>query len=204
MSEYTQGMDLRLVETDLPLRLRFETPLSEEALFRFCEGNDSVWIEREPNGELSVGLLAGARASRVLVAILCQLWDWAEKDGRGQVLSNAGFLLPDGSMRGAQLAWVSNERWQALTEEQRHGFAPLCPEFVVHVLGFAAELAEARARMERWIANGAQFALLFDPGLQQVTTFRSAMQPEIQDEWKSGPGGEVFRGAHRVLSGGWR
>jgi len=45
------------------------------------------------------------------------LWNWAERDGRGDCYGGAGWLLPDGSMCGACKAWVLKERIAALTDE---------------------------------------------------------------------------------------
>ena len=47
--------------------------------------------------------------------------------------SSTGFLLPDGSVRSPDASLVRLERWQALTAEQRRGFAPLCPDLVVEL-----------------------------------------------------------------------
>jgi len=45
--------------------------------------------------------------------------------------SCAGFLLPDGSVRSPDASVVRTERRQALSEAERDGFPPLCPDLVV-------------------------------------------------------------------------
>ena len=47
--------------------------------------------------------------------------------------SSAGYLLPDGSVRSPDASVVRIERWQALSEAERDGFPPLCPDLVVEL-----------------------------------------------------------------------
>jgi Uma2 family endonuclease len=47
--------------------------------------------------------------------------------------SSSGFRLPDGSVLSPDASLVRLDRWQALTPEQRRGFAPLFPDLVVEL-----------------------------------------------------------------------
>jgi len=47
-------MQLVVPQASSPLRLRFEQPLSDEELLRFCAKNDDLRIERDANGDLIV------------------------------------------------------------------------------------------------------------------------------------------------------
>jgi Uma2 family endonuclease len=47
--------------------------------------------------------------------------------------SSRGFRLADGSVLSPDAAVLSTERWQALSQEQRRGFPPLCPELVIEL-----------------------------------------------------------------------
>ena len=40
-------MNLRLAESELPVRLRFERPLSDDELMRFCVENEMLRVERD-------------------------------------------------------------------------------------------------------------------------------------------------------------
>jgi Uma2 family endonuclease len=44
--------------------------------------------------------------------------------------SFGGFRLDDGSVLSPAASVLRLERWQALTQEQRRGFPPLCPDLV--------------------------------------------------------------------------
>lgn len=47
-------MNLALSETELPVRLRFERPMTDDELMRFCAENELLRVERDANGELIV------------------------------------------------------------------------------------------------------------------------------------------------------
>ncbi len=49
--------------------------------------------------------------------------------------SSSGFRLPDGSVLSPDASLVALDRWQALSPEERRGFAPLCPDLVVEDQG---------------------------------------------------------------------
>ena len=166
-------MQLTLTPLELPLYVRLSQQSSEGDLLRFCAENDSLRIEREPNGELHVMSPSGSGTGNRNADIIFQLMRWAMEDGRGNVFdSNSGFTLPDGSVRSPDASWVGLPRWAALTREQQSGFAPLCPEFVIELRSPSDNLADLQAKMRSWLHNGAQLAWLIDPERQVVEIYR--------------------------------
>ena len=47
-------MNLAFSESKLPVRLRFDRPMTDEELMRFCAENEPVRVERDANGEILV------------------------------------------------------------------------------------------------------------------------------------------------------
>jgi Uma2 family endonuclease len=138
-------MNLAVSESELPVRLRFVRPMTDDELMRFCSENDPYKVERDVNGELIVMSPSGSEGGGVDTDVTVELSLWARQDGRGKVFgASAGFTLPDGSMRAADAHWVSWERWNALTSAQRKTFAPICPEFVIEVRSEKDRLAPLR------------------------------------------------------------
>src|ERR1700692_1864751 len=110
------AVNLALRESELPIRLRFERPISDDELLRFCESNEDLRVEREANGEILVMTPAGFRTGRKNAYLTQVLGMWADQDGRGYHFdSNTGFTLPDGSMRSPDAAWIQASRCDALT-----------------------------------------------------------------------------------------
>ena len=94
--------------------------------------NSDLRLERTALGELIVNPPTGGESGYRNVKISYFLVKWVEEGGDGIPFdSSTGFILPSGARRSPDASWVRRERWEALTAEQRKGFVPLCPDFVV-------------------------------------------------------------------------
>jgi Uma2 family endonuclease len=197
-------MNLALTDVGLPVRLRFDRPMTDEELMRFCAVNDDLSVEREPNGEILVMTPANIKTSTMNSRINRLLDEWAEADGSGIVSGpDGGYTLPDGSMRAPDAAWVANRRWQALSKEDQGRFAPICPDFVIELRSPSDNLADLQAKMEMWIANGAEVAWLIDPLEKAVVIYRPGEQPEVLAQPTSVQGTGPIAGFELVLARIW-
>lgn len=202
--QYTVTMNLSLSQSELPVRLRFDRPVTDEEFMRFCAANEPMRFEMEPDGEITVMSPSGSEGGGLELEVGIDLGIWARMDGRGRVFGpNAGFKLPDGSVRAADAAWVSWNRWNALTREEQQGFAPLCPEFVIEVRSNSDRLPPLQAKMEQWIANGAEVAWMIDPSQRSVTIYRHGDSPETFTSPTSVQGTGPVSGFELVLSRVW-
>lgn len=165
----------------MPIRLRPETPMSDDDLMRFSRVNRPLRMEREPNGEVLIMTPAGYNTGSINRRIIQALGIWADEDGRGQACdSDNGFRLPNGAVRAPDTAWVSNSRLNALTEAERDGYAPLCPDFVIELVSPSDRIEDVKKKMvEEWIANGAELAWLIEPKTRRVTVYRPGQQTEV-------------------------
>jgi Uma2 family endonuclease len=146
---------------------------SDAAYLAFCRANPNLRVERTAEGEILIVPPAGLESSHRNSELTYQLHKWAREDGRGIVSDSSGqFMLADGSAMSPDAAWVSNAALRSLTRQQRKEFLPLCPEFVVEVMSPSDRLKQAKAKMERWITNGAQLAWLIDGDAQTVYVYR--------------------------------
>jgi len=156
--------------------------MSDDELMRFCAVNDALRVEREPNGELLVMTPAGMKSGMRNGAIIGALYAWAQADGRGYAFdANTGFNLSDGSMRSPDAAWVSAERLDPAMQEEGDRYAPFCPEFVIELRSASDRLTDVEAKMEQWMANGAELAWLIDPALKRVTIYKAGSDPEMRE-----------------------
>lgn len=173
-------MNVALPEMDQSVRLRFQRPMTDEELMRFCAANEMVRVERDANGELILMSPTGTGTGRINSELNFQLAAWARETNSGVTFdSNAGFTLPDGSMRSPDAAWIAWPRWNALTKEEQERFAPICPEFVIELRSPSDSLPELQAKMRLWVANGAEVAWLVDPARKTVEVHRRGREVEV-------------------------
>ncbi len=197
-------MNLSISESELPVRIRFERPMTDLELMRFCDDNEMFRVEREPNGELTLMSPSGLEGSSWNTEIITDLTIWARQDGRGKVFdSNGGFTLPDGSMRSPDAAWVSLNRWNALRLEEQKLFGRITPEFVIELRSQSDRLPPLREKMKTWIDNGVEVAWLIDPQRKVVEIYRSKEEPEIHENPTSVQGDGPIRGFELVLLRIW-
>jgi Uma2 family endonuclease len=178
--------------------------MTDDELLRFCAVNDVWQIERDANGEIVVMTPAGFGSSNMNVKISRLLDEWAERDGRGTTTeSSGGYSLRDGSVRAPDAAWISFERLLPLNDKQKTGFAPVCPEFVIELKSPSDRLSQLRAKMEMWIANGAEVAWLIDPQRKVVEIYRPGDSPEVLHEPSSVHGTGPVAGFELVMARVW-
>jgi Uma2 family endonuclease len=148
--------------------------MSDEQFYEFCHRNPNLRIERNPNGELTVMPRAFSDTGNRNFKIAIQLGIWAEQDGTGEGFdSSAGFTLPNGAMRAPDASWIKLDRWNALSDEQKASFAPICPDFVVELISASDTLKSLQTKMQEYIENGAKLGLLIDRQNRTVYCYRA-------------------------------
>jgi len=198
-------MNLAFPDREMSLRIRFDQPLSDEALERFSLDNDPWRVERDADGDLIMMTPVNSRGGALEGDVYAELAFWARADGRGEVFGpSAGFRLQDTSVRAADAAWMSLARWNALTPEQQQSFAPICPEFIIEVRSKSDRLATLEAKMEMWIANGAELAWLIDPLRRAVAIYRPGDAPELLHDPTSVQGTGPVADFELILSRIWQ
>jgi Uma2 family endonuclease len=105
--------------------------------------------------------------------------NWAELDATGQTFAGAGFILPNGAIWSADVAWVGNELIDVLTNEEWHKFLPLCPDFVLELRSPSGSLRTLERKMEEYCQNGAQLDWLLDPVTKSLHIYHPDSAPEI-------------------------
>ncbi|HEV2762080.1 MAG TPA: Uma2 family endonuclease [Pyrinomonadaceae bacterium] len=169
--------------------------LTDDEFFEFCQLNKDLRIELTSEGDLIIMPPTGGKTGRRNVKLTIRLGSWAEAEGSGQPFdSSTGFTLPNGAKRSPDFAWVSNERWDALTDEKQEKFPPLCPDFVVELRSSNDSLTSLQQKMEEYVSNGAQLGWLIDPFERKVHVYQPGGEVEILDDPESVSGEPVLRG----------
>lgn len=153
--------------------------LSDEELFRLCAANPELFIERTSDGELIFMAPVGGESSNRNSLLNRRLGNWNEEAGLGVVFdSSGGFVLPNGAMRAPDAAWIPKAKWEALSQEQREKFLPLCPNFVIELRSRTDRLRDVQEKMAEYMANGCRLGWLIDPYERQAHVYRPGQEPE--------------------------
>ena len=147
--------------------------ITPEQFEELCRANRDLRLELTSTGELIVMPPTGSRTGIRNAHLTYQLLAWAEKDRSGVTFdSSSGFTLPNSAKRSPDAAWIKRERWDALTEDEQEGFAPLCPDFVVEMRSRSDNLPRLQNKMREYISNGALMAWLIDPVKRRVYIYK--------------------------------
>ena len=160
--------------------------LTNEQLLALCERNSHLRIETDTDQNLIIMSPTGLDTGHYNSALnyFFSLWNRAQKLGYVYD-SSTGFRLPDGTLKSPDVAFVLAERIERLTENERRGFAPLCPDFVLELRSPTDTKKELLLKMEHYIANGSRMAWLIDPLDMEVHIYRPEAEPEVL-QWESG------------------
>ena len=87
--------------------------------------------------------------------------------------------MPNGATRSPDASWISLSRWNALTDEQKASFAPICPDFVIELRSSSDRLNDLQEKMQEYLMNGILLGWLIDRKNHQVYIYRPHQDVEI-------------------------
>jgi Uma2 family endonuclease len=176
-------MTTLVIQTEsVPLTVNLPTKveMTKAEFYEFCQANRDLRIERSASGEVIIMPPTFSDTGNRNLKIAQQLANWADQNGTGEAFdSSSGFTLPNGATRSPDASWIRLERWNALTEEEKASFAPICPDFVVELKSSSDTLSGLKSKMEEYIANGAFLGFLIERKPRQVHIYRPGQEPEI-------------------------
>lgn len=155
--------------------------LSAEDFLELCKANQDLQLELTATGEVIIMPPTFSWTGKQNSGLNAQLWNWNDKTGLGIVFdSSTGFTLPNGAVRSPDASWVSNERWEGLSEaQQKEEFSPLSPDFVVELRSSSDSLKKLREKMQEYIDNGVHLGWLIDSTTKQVEIYRPGQDVEV-------------------------
>ncbi len=198
-------MEFALSSLPLPIRIRPETPLTDLELMRFSRENRPLRMEREPNGEILV-MTPTTFSTMIMNQRVCYfLQAWTLEDGSGVSSGpDGGYKLANGAMRSPDAGWISSTKVDRMTDSQKEReYTPFAPDFVIELRSPTDRLADARAKMKEWVANGVDLAWLIDPKRKVVEVYRPGEAPEVHVEPSSVQGTGPVRGFELVMARVW-
>jgi Uma2 family endonuclease len=179
----------------LPPTLQLSIDLTDEQFFLLCQNNRDLQFERTASGELIIMPPTGGETGNRNFEITVGLGIWNKQYNLGKGFdSSSGFKLPNGANRSPDASWVKQERWEALNQEQKRKFIPLCPDFVVELRSPTDSLKQTQLKMQEYIANGARLGWLIDPKTRRVEIYRPNQDVELLENPVTLSGEDVLPG----------
>ena len=194
-----------------PLLLPWDLRLTPEQFERVCQANPEAVLELAADGAVIAMSPTGGETSSRNSRLLIQLGIALSRGKRSLRIfdSSGGFRLPDGSVLSPDASLVLEERWQALTPQQRRGFPPLCPDLVIELVSPSDEgprrVTALRRKMAQYQANGARLGWLLLPAERAVEIWRGGEQGmgERLENASRLDGGELAEGLALELEEIW-
>ncbi len=169
--------------------------LTRPQFYQLCAANPEMKLERSATGELIVMSPTGGETGNYNSRLNAKVYNWNDDTQQGKTFdSSTGFSLPQGGDRSPDVAWIALDKWNALTPEERRGFLPLCPDFVIELLSPSDNWIEAQKKMEEYRDNGCRLGWLLDPRRKRVAVYRPGQAVEILQAPASLSGEDVLPG----------
>ncbi len=166
----------------MPVTMKMGDLMSEEEFFRFCQMNDTLKFERDSQGNIIIQSLSGALTSIFNAKIAAALGNWNRDNRYGYLFdSSTGFTLPNKAVRSPDASFLIMEKWEALSEDEKETFAPVCPDFVVEIHSQFDDLVYLQDKMNEFITNGTQLGWLIDRFNNKIHIYRADQSIVIHD-----------------------
>ena len=164
------------------VQLNPDTQLTDRQFQQICQDNRNLNFERSAQGDLIIMPPTGGSTGNRNAGLTAKLWIWNETTQLGIAFdSSTGFKLPNGADRSPDAAWVTVDRWNALSVDEQNRFIPLCPDFVVELMSPSDSRSMLQAKMQEYQDNGVRLGFLIDRNTKQVEIYRIGQVMEMCD-----------------------
>jgi Uma2 family endonuclease len=162
-------------------------------------------MELTETGELIVMSPTGGETGEKNFNLYIDLGIWNRQTKLGKAFdSSTVFVLPNGARRSPDVSWVRLERWDSLTSQEKQGFPPIAPDFVIELVN-PSDLTNQRyedlqAKMQEYLDNGVQLGWLIEPSAKTVEIYQFGEPVEILNNPQTLSGKNVLPGLILDLS----
>ncbi len=165
-----------------------------ERLSRLAMDNEPYGFEMSAKGELVVMPPPGPDGNLDERDVNDSLSDWRRNNTGENYTQTALFLLQGVCRRMPDAAWITQERYDNLTQHERSVEIIGAPDFVVEVRSRTDNIADGLAKMQEWMDGGARLGWYLDPYETRVYVFRPDQPVEILDNPENLSGEDVLPG----------
>ena len=126
------------------------------------------------DGKIIIMGLSDYISEEIIARLIFFLQSWVMPRQLGRVTgSGAGFIIPDGNLRGPDVSFVSAARMR----QSPRSFAPIIPDLMVEVKSASDRITPLEEKILRFLELGTQVGILIDPDKFTVTVYRPYNAP---------------------------
>jgi Uma2 family endonuclease len=151
----------------------YDRDIDDDEFFALCQRNPNFKLEKNPDGSVIIMQNTGGNTGKRNSKINTRLSLWEEANSGNVFDSSTEFIFQNGATRSPDAAWVSDELWNTLTDEEQDKFPRISPEFVIELMSPSDKLRDAKFKMLEYIENGVQLAWLINPSDEEVHIYRA-------------------------------
>ncbi|MEC5029668.1 MAG: Uma2 family endonuclease [Oscillatoria sp. PMC 1051.18] len=157
--------------------------ISDEQFYQLCRANPDVKFERNADGEIIIMSPTGGETGNWNAELTIEFGIWNRQTKLGKVFdSSTCFKLPNNANRSPDVAWIKQERWDALTDSQKEKFPPIAPDFVLELMSPNDTLKATQDKMKEYLKNQVKLGWLLNPKTRKVEIYRLGKAVEILDD----------------------
>ena len=179
---------------NIKLYLPSSIKITDDQFFEMCQINELIKFERNADASLLLKPLLDGITSNINARLTTQLANWNDHESLGVAFgSDVGFILPNGAILSPNAAWIKLERWDALTDEEKQKFPPICPDFVIELLSPSDSLKTTQEKMKEYIDNGVRLGILINRKSRQVEIYIPGKEIEVLESPATVSGEDVLK-----------
>ena len=147
---------------------------------QICQNNPELKFELNTQGDLIIMSPTGGETGIKNFKLAVKIGIWNEQKKLGVCFdSSTCFKLPIGSNRSPDVAWITLERWEQLTPEQKQTFPPIAPDFVLELMSPTDNLKDVQDKMQEYLDSGVKLGWLINPKTRIVEIYRQGQTKEV-------------------------
>ena len=184
-----------------PLRLNLaalgvdgNAPDFGEQLCLLSRDNDGYQFEYSTKGELIIMPPTGMESSHGEQGVNAPLFFWGLENPGRTYPQTALFKLPSGAQYMPDAAWINQERYESLSQQELRGSMNGAPDFLIEVHSRSDSLRAGLAKMQEWMDAGARLAWYVHPYQRRAYVFRAGQDVEILENPETLSGEDVLPG----------
>ncbi|WP_377475698.1 MAG: Uma2 family endonuclease [Microcoleus anatoxicus] len=169
--------------------------ITDDQFYQLCRENPDVKFERNAKGEIIVMSPTGGETGSYNSEINADFVIWNRQTKLGICFdSSTCFKLPSGANRSPDVSWIKQERWDALTAEEKQKFPPIAPDFVLELMSPTDSLKETQDKMQEYMNNRVKLGWLINRKTRIVEIYRQGQAVEILESLAELSGEDVLPG----------